>query len=151
MLDMLFTFSKGLIKVATYAGEAYYESQDGVDSIVLSDDEKLQVMNIDNLIVCYQSSIKVDRYSAEKVHQALRNYFPNSHFVIDEVITRKNCIYIKVTHAIPFRDANKCFGTTFSVNYMDANNSISVYGYDTRNTSEKEVFKNIAQELLAIF
>lgn len=145
---MLFELSKGIIQVATFTGEAYYESQDGVDSIVMTSEEKLQTMNIDNLVSCYDSTTQISNYSSKKAEQFLMNNYLSNHFLIKDIIIRENCIYLKIVHAIPFKDVNKCYGTSFSINYMKPNNCVSVYGSITKNANEKQAFKEIANELI---
>ena len=145
---MLFELSKGIIDVATFAGEAYYESQDGVDSIVQTPEEKLQVMNIDNLVYCYDSTTQINNYSSKNAEQILINNHISNHLIIKDIIIRENCMYLKILHAIPFTDTNKCYGTSFSINYMEPNNCVSIYGFITKNVKEREVFKEISNELI---
>lgn len=145
---MIFTLSKTIIHVATAIDEAYYEGKGNeLDLIVLSSDEKLETMNLDNLNICYQSKGIAD-FSIANAEQILINNYLKDDFEIKDVITRKNCIYIKVIHAIPFKDSNKCYSASFSINYMTVNNSVSVYGFKTTNSNEKQVFKEIANELI---
>jgi hypothetical protein len=147
---MIFTFAEVLIKVATTVDEAYYEGKEGdFDLIVLSSDEKLETMNIDNLNTCYQSA-GIDNFLVDNVEQILMNNYLKNDFEIKDVIARKNCIYVKVIHAIPFKGENKCYGASFSINYMEPNNSVSVYGYKTTNSNEKQVFQEIANELITV-
>lgn len=146
MIDIIFKLSTSIIDVAKYADEAYHEGKPDIDSIVLNSTERLELMNIDSLVVCYQSII-VNDFTIKKIEQLLKDNYQKEHLYIRDIITRKNCIYIKAMHAIPFTDINKCYGATFSINYMESNNCISVYGIKTKNT-EEEVFKQIANELI---
>lgn len=144
---MILSFAKILIEGASVVDKAYYDGQDSVDSIVLSSDEKLESMNIDNLVVCYQSA-KINAFLIEKIEQILMHNYQKKDLYINDVIVRKNCIYLKVMHAIPFTDINKCYGATFSINYMETNNCVSIYGAKTTNLKEKQAFKEIANELI---
>jgi hypothetical protein len=147
MIDIIFKLSTSIIDVAKYADEAYHEGEPDIDSIVLSSAERLELMDIDNLVVCYQSII-VNAFTIKQIEQLLIDNYQKEHLYIRDIITRKNCIYIKVMHAIPFTDKDKCYGTSFSINYMESNNCISVYGIKTKNTGEKQAFKEIAHELI---
>lgn len=145
---MIFTFVKTLIKVATVLDEAYYEGKENeLDVIVLSSDEKLETMNLDNLNICYQSK-RIENFSVANAEQILINNYRKNDFEIKDVIVRKNCIYIKAIHAIPFNGTNKCYGASFSINYMEPNNCVSVYGHKTMNSNEKQVFQEIASEFI---
>lgn len=147
MIDIIFKLSTSIIDVAKYADEAYHEGEPDIDSIVLSSAERLELMDIDNLVVCYQSII-VNAFTIKQIEQLLIDNYQKEHLYIRDIITRKNCIYMKVMHAIPFTDIDKCYGTSFSINYMESNNCISVYGIKTKNTDEKQAFKEIAHELI---
>jgi hypothetical protein len=148
MLDTLFTFSKALIHVATAIDEAYYEGKENeLEEIELSSDQKLELMDIDKITVCYETT-GIENFVIKDVEKILKqNYFKNE-FTIKEVIVRKNCAYIKVTHDIPLSSATRGYGACFSINFMDVNNGVSVYGYGTKNANEKQVFKEIANELI---
>jgi hypothetical protein len=147
VIDIIFKLSTSIIDVAKYADEAYHEGEPDIDSIVLSSAERLELMDIDNLVVCYQSII-VNAFTIKQIEQLLIDNYQKEHLYIRDIITRKNCIYMKVMHAIPFTDIDKCYGTSFSINYMESNNCISVYGIKTKNTDEKQAFKEIAHELI---
>lgn len=145
---MIFTFAKVLINVATAIDEAYYEGKENeVENMVLSSDQKLETMDIDNLMVCYQTA-EINDFLIKDIEKNLKNNYLQNDFEIIDVIIRKNCSYLKVMHDIPFKGGNKCYGTSFSINFMEVNNSVSVYGHKTKNTNEKLVFKEIANELL---
>jgi hypothetical protein len=124
-----------------------YSSDFDLTTYELSEGEKLESMNIDNLFICYQST-EIINFSVEKARLTLLNKYIQNDFYINDVIIRKNCIYLKVMHAIPFKDSNKCYGASFSINYMTPNNGVSVYGSKKTNTDEEQVFKKIANELI---
>lgn len=148
MLEMIFALSKTIINVATAIDEAYYEGKENeVENMVLSSDQKLETMDIDNLTVCYETT-GIDNFLIKDIEKNLKNNYLKNDFEIKDVIIRKNCAYLKVMHDIPFKGGNKCYGTSFSINFMEVNNGISVYGHKTKNTNEKLVFKEIANELL---
>lgn len=145
---MIFTFAKVLINVATAIDEAYYEGKENeVKNMVLTSNQKLETMDVDNLTVCYQST-GIDNFLIKDIEKNLKNNYLQNDFEIIDVIIRKNCAYLKVMHDIPFKGGNKCYGTSFSINFMEVNNSVSVYGHKTKNVNEKLVFKEIANELL---
>ncbi|OOV29807.1 hypothetical protein BXU11_08050 [Flavobacterium sp. LM5] len=145
---MIFTFAKVLINVATAIDEAYYEGKENeVENMVLSSDQKLETMDIDNLTVCNQTA-EINDFLIKDIEKNLKNNYLQNDFEIIDVIIRKNCSYLKVMHDIPFKGGNKCYGTSFSINIMEVNNGVSVYGHKTKNTNEKLVFKEIANELL---
>ncbi|MFV8346189.1 hypothetical protein [Flavobacterium sp. ZB4P13] len=126
----------------------YSHSDDSyLDTYELSQEEKLESMNIDNLVMCYQST-KINHFSVKKVEQTFMNNYLQNDLDIKDVIIRKNCIYIKVMHSIPFKDRNKCYGASFSINYMEPNNCVSIYGSQKTNSDEQQAFKEIANELI---
>lgn len=148
MLDMLVTFSKVLIHVATAVDEAYYEGKEGeFEAMELTTQQKLDGMDIDNIYVCYETT-GIDNFQIKNVEQILKQNYIKNDFAIKDVIVRGNCAYIKVMHDIPFNGGNRCYGAYFSINFMEANNGVSVYGYTTKNANEKQAFKEIAAELL---
>lgn len=148
MLEMIFALSKTIINVATAIDEAYYEGKENeVENMVLTSDQKLETMDIDNLTVCYQT-IGIDNFLIKDIEKNLKENYLKNDFEIKDVIIRKNCAYLKVMYDIPFKGGNKCYGTSFSINFMEVNNGVSVYGHKTKNTNEKLVFKEIANELL---
>ncbi|MFH6995938.1 hypothetical protein [Flavobacterium sp. FlaQc-48] len=148
MLDNIITFSEILIKVAKAADEAYYEGKEGeFAAMELTTEQKLEGMSIDNLTICYETT-GIDNFLIKNVEQTLKQNYLKKDFDIKDVIVRKNCAYIKIMHDIPFNGRNKCYGTSFSINFMEVNNGVSVYGYATKNAKEKQVFKEIANELI---
>jgi hypothetical protein len=112
-----------------------------------TEEEKLENMNIDSLNICYKTAGSAN-FSIEKARRTLLNNYVETDFYIDDIIIRQNCMYIKVLHSIPFKSTNKCYGAAFSINYMAANNGVSVYGSKKINADEELVFKQIASELL---
>lgn len=148
MLDMLYTFSKALIHVATAIDEAYYEGKENeLENIELTSDQILETMNIDNLTICYETT-GIENFTIKNIEQVLKQNYIKNDFKILDVIVRKNCAYLKVIHDIPLSGSNKCYGTSFSINYMEPNNGVAVYGLDTKNANEKLVFKEIAKEII---
>ena len=51
-------------------------------------------------------------------------------------------------HAIPYSGRNKCYGASFSINFMTVNDGVAVYGAKKINADEELVFKEIANELI---
>lgn len=109
--------------------------------------EKLENMNIDSLNICYKTT-GIIGFSIENARRTLLNKYVQHDFYIDDVIIRQNCMYIKVMHAIPFNGRNKCYGASFSMNFMTVNNGVAVYGSKKINADEELVFKEIANELI---
>lgn len=109
--------------------------------------EKLENMNIDSLNICYKTG-EINNFSIQNARRHLLNNYLQTSFYIDDVIIRQNCMYVKVMHAIPFNGNNKCYGASFSVNYMTSNNGISIYASKKTNSDEVQVFKEISNELL---
>ncbi|AXB56685.1 hypothetical protein [Flavobacterium fluviale] len=145
---MLFTFSKALIHVATAIDEAYQEGRENeLENIELSSDQILETMNIDNITICYETT-GIDNFDIKNIEQILRQNYTKNEFGIHYIIVRKNCAYLKVTHDIPLQGRNKCYGTCFSINYMEPNKGVAVYGYSTKNTAEREAFKEMASEII---
>ncbi|HEX8576351.1 MAG TPA: hypothetical protein VF677_08665 [Flavobacterium sp.] len=129
---------------------SYSGSDDNyINNYELSEHEKLANMNIDNLIVCYQSAAIVG-FSFDKAHLMLLNNYVKNDMVIKDIIIRKNCMYLKIGYAMPFKDKDKCYSGSFSINYMLPNNSVSVYGFKKISADEGRVFQEIAAELIAV-
>lgn len=149
MLDMLYTFSKVLIHVATAVDEAYYEGKENeLENIELTSDQILETMNIDNITNCYEST-GIENFNIKNVEQILKQNYIKNEFTILDVIVRKNCAYLKVRHDIPLSGRNKCYGASFSINYMEPNNGVAVYGFATKNENERVAFKEIAKEIIS--
>lgn len=109
--------------------------------------EKLENMNIDSLNICYKAA-GITGFSLEKARRTLLNSYVQNNFYIDDIIIRHNCMYIKIMHAIPYDGSNKCYGASFSINFMTVNDGVSVYGSGKINKDEEMVFKEIANELI---
>ena len=145
---MLFTFSKALIHVATAIDEAYQEGlENELENLELSSDQILETMDIDDITMCYGTT-GIDNFNIKNVPQLLKQNYLEKEFDIQDVIVRKNCAYLKVKYGIPLSGRNKCYGDSFTINFMEPNNGVAVYGYPTKNTKEKEAFKDIAKELI---
>lgn len=146
MIDMLFTFSKALIHVATAIDEAYYEGKENeLETIELTTQQILDGMDIDNINVCYETT-RINNFVLKDVEQILKQNYIKNDFAIKDVIVRGNCAYIKVIHDIPLNGGNRSYGAHFSINFMEINNGVSVYA--TKNANEKLAFKEIANELI---
>ncbi|SMO63320.1 hypothetical protein SAMN06265349_102939 [Flavobacterium resistens] len=146
---MLFTFSKALIHVATAIDEAYQEGQENeLENIELTSDQILETMNIDDITSCYKTT-SIEGFNIKNTEHVLKQNYTGKVFDIQHVIVRRNCAYVKVIHSIPFNGGNKCYGACFSINFMEPNNGVSIYGYPTKNSDEKVAFKSISIELLA--
>jgi len=109
--------------------------------------EKLENMNIDSLNICYKTA-GISGFSIERARRTLLNSYVKQDFYIDDIIIRQNCMYIKVMHAVPYNSGNKCYGASFSINFMTVNNGVSVYGSKKINADEELVSKQIANELI---
>ncbi|PXY43081.1 hypothetical protein [Flavobacterium hydrophilum] len=109
--------------------------------------EKLDNMNIDSLNICYKTA-GIANFSIENARRMLLNKYIQDDFYIDDIIIRQNCMYIKLMHSIPYKSVNKCYGASFSINFMTVNDGVSVYGSKKINADEEQVFKEIANELI---
>ncbi len=148
-MDLIVLLIKLFIKGATAVDKAYYaDSHEKFDKITLTEDEKLSYMNPDNLIVCYQSVIN-NNYSIPNAITDLNN-FKNHDFEIQDIVYKKNCIYLKIKYALPYKQGENCFSGSFSLNYMFVNSAVAVYGVQTKNPTEKEAFTEIAKKLTSI-
>lgn len=147
MFEIIELFAKGLIHVAKAADNAYYDSKENEhDSIVLTSDEKLGNMNIDMLNCCYLTS-KIVNYSTQRAELILMSDQIKG-FLISDIIVRKKCIYIRFKHSIPYNTGYNDFGSSMSINYIEANENVIVYGLTTYNSNEKEAFEKIANEII---
>ena len=68
-------------------------------------------------------------------------------------LDKANLVGDKIEDAKPFKDITVTIflegnSLSFSINFMEVNNGVSVYGHKTKNANEKLVFKEIADELL---
>ncbi len=115
-------------------------------SHVLSEDEKLQYMNINNLNFCYATS-RINDFNIVNTGFVLITKKVKGIEIID-LIKRDKCVYIKIKHSIPFNSGTDEFGATFSINYIEPTNNVIVYGTKAYNSNEEEAFYNIANEII---
>lgn len=133
-------------------GDGYSSSNAGRDYMndsnyrVMSSEEKLSNMKIDEIDTCYKS-VKIQNYSLAWTEQVLISDQIKGFEVVD-VFIRHQCIYAKIKHSIPYYSGFNEFSTTLSINYLQPNNNVIVYGFKTFNDNEREAFKDIANEII---
>jgi hypothetical protein len=113
---------------------------------IKSPDEKLSLMNIEGLNVCYGKSV-IYNFNLEKAKLILTSDQIIG-FEINDVIIQNNSIYLKIKHSIPYNNGKNEYGTCFLINYIENNKNIDVYGLNTFISNEKEVFFSIANEII---
>jgi hypothetical protein len=113
---------------------------------VMSSEEKLSNMKIDEIDTCYKSA-KIQNYSLAWAEQLLISDQIKGFEVVD-VFIRYRCIYIKAKHSIPYNTGFNEFSTSMSINYIEVNNNVIVYGFNTYNGNEKDAFECIANEII---
>lgn len=137
-----------IIKTATFLDEAYAEAREGeFDLIVLTKEEILRNMNIDELTICYGTS-RIQNYTIRKAQLILLSDQIKS-FQVSEIIVKHQCIYLKIKHSIPYDSGLFDFGSVLAINYVEPNENVIVYGYPTRHQNERVAFSNIANEIIA--
>ncbi len=115
---------------------------------IKSPEEKLSLMNIEGLNVCYGSSV-ISNFNFDKTKLLLSSKQIIG-FEINDVIIQNNSIYLKIKHSIPYNNGKNEYGTCFSIIYFENTKEIEIYGYDTRINGEKEVFFSIANEIIIL-
>lgn len=113
--------------------------------VTLSNEEALESMQIENLMECYASK-KILNFNFEKAFQKLECY--NSNYVITHKIRKGQVIYIKVEYSIPFNSPNKDFITAFSINHIQSNDNVIIYGNKTSSYQEKNAFDLLSMDLM---
>lgn len=113
---------------------------------VMTSEEKLSNMRVDEIDTCYKST-KLQKYSPAWIEQILISDQIKGFEVVD-VFIRHQCIYVKLKHSVPYNIGYNEFSTSMSINYIEPNNNILVYGFNTHNSNEREAFKEIANEIL---
>jgi len=116
------------------------------ESRILTSEEKLRYINIEEMKVCYGTSI-ISKFCIEKAELLLKSNQVKG-FEIKDTIIQDNCMYIKIKYSIPYNSEKNEYGTCFSVNYNENNKNIIVYGFNTFIANEKEVFNSIAAEIM---
>ena len=113
---------------------------------IMSPDEKLNLINIEELKVCYGSSV-ISNFNFDKAKLVLTSKQIIG-FEINDVIIQNNSIYIKIKYSIPYNNGKNEYGTCFLINYIENTKNIEVYGLNTFISNEKEVFNSIANEII---
>ena len=116
------------------------------DAKILSPEEKLSLLNIEELKVCYGTSV-ISNFNFDKAKLVL-NSKQIIVFEINDVIIQNNSIYIKIKYSIPYNNGKNEYGTCFLINYIENTKNIEVYGLNTFISNEKEVFNSIANEII---
>ena len=141
-----------IITVAKSIDFLYYHlylkgKQNKFEAKMMSPDEKLNLMNIEGLKVCYGTSI-ISNFKLEKAKLILTSDQIIG-FEINDVIIQNNSIFIKIKHSIPYNNGKNEYGTCFLINYIENTENIEVYGFNTFISNEKEVFNSIAKEIIS--
>ena len=132
---------------AVILGMYYQWKQDKFDAKIMSPEEKLSLINIEELKVCYGTSV-ISNFNFVKAKLVL-NSKQIIGFEINDVIIQNNSIYIKIKYSIPYNNGKNEYGTCFLINYIKNTENIEVYGLNTFISNEKEVFYSIAKEIIS--
>lgn len=144
--SLLFKVISMISESSDSSGNANHDYMSDSTHRIMSTDEKLENMKIDELNTCYASS-KIDDYSVNRTELVLMSG-QISGFDVIEIIKQQNCIFIKVRHSIPFNSGVNEYGTTFSINYIEDTKNVMVYGFKTFNNREEQTFYDIANEII---
>lgn len=115
------------------------------DRIALTNDEFYNSMEVENLLECYATNKIVD-FNFNKAIEKLQNNSAN--FKISNIIRKENIVYMKIEYSIPYNAPFKDFVTTFSMNYIQPNHNVIIYGTNPLSLNEKTVFQQIAYNLI---
>ena len=124
----------------------FKRKQTKFEAKIKSPEEKLSLMNIEGLNVCYGTSV-ISNFNFDKAKLALISYQMIG-FEINDVIIKNNSIYIKLKHPIPYNNGKNEYGSCFSICHNENTGNITVFGYETLISNEKEVFYSIAKEII---
>lgn len=113
---------------------------------IMSKEEKLSNMKIDELDTCYKTS-QISNYSIARAELILISDQLKGFDIVD-IITQNQSIYLKVRYSIPFNSGFNEYSTTFSISYIKANENVAVYGFKTYISNEEKVFYSIANEII---
>ena len=83
----------------------------------MSPEEKLSLLNIEELKVCYGTSV-ISNFNFDKAKLVL-NSKQIIVFEINDVIIQNNSIYIKIKYSIPYNNGKNEYGTCFLINYIE--------------------------------
>lgn len=144
-------FASLIILIAKVFDNIFYHlyfkrKQAKFDAKILSPKEKLSLLNIEELKVCYGTSV-ISNFNFDKAKLVL-NSKQIIGFEINDVIIQNNSIYIKIKYSIPYNNGKNEYGTCFLINYIENTKNIEVYGLNTFISNEKEVFNSIVNEII---
>jgi hypothetical protein len=125
----------------------YKRKQAKFEAKIMSPEEKLRLMNIEGLKVCYGTCV-ISNFNLEKAKLILTSDQIVG-FEINDVIIQNNSIFIKIKHSIPYNNGKNEYGSYFLINNIENNGKITIYGYNTFISNEKEVFYSIADEIIS--
>jgi hypothetical protein len=117
-----------------------------INTYELSQNEKLQSMNIDELNHCY-ASLKITNFSAIKAKQMLRSGIIRG-FEVKNAVIQGSCVNIKIKHSIPYNSGKNDYGSSFSINYIAPTQNVIIYGFNTYNSEERNAFYSMANEII---
>jgi hypothetical protein len=132
---------------AIILGMYYQWKQDKFEAKIMSPEEKLNLINIEELKICYGSTV-ISNFNLDKAKLVLTSEQIIG-FEINDVIIQNNSIYIKIKYSIPYSNEKNEYGTCFLINYIENTKNIEVYGLNTLISNEKEVFNSIAKEIIS--
>lgn len=124
----------------------FKRKQTKFEANIKSPDEKLRLMNIEGLKVCYGTSV-ISNFNFDKAKLVLISNQMIG-FEINDVIIKNNSIYIKLKYSIPYNNGKNEYGSCFSISHNENNDNITIFGYNTFISNEKEVFNSIANEII---
>jgi hypothetical protein len=144
-----------IITVAKSIDFLYYHlylkgKQTEFEAKIMSPEEKLSLINIEELKVCYGTSI-ISNFKLEKAKLILTSGQMLG-FEINDVIIQNNSIFIKIKYSLPYNNGKNEYGTCFIINYIENTENtenIEVYGFNTFISNEKEAFNSIAKEIIS--
>ncbi len=116
---------------------------------ILTPEEKLGNLNIERLQVCYGTST-IFNFDFEKAKLILLSNKIKG-FEVKDVIIHNKSIYIKFKFSIPYNNGINEYGSCFSINHFQNDDTIKVYGYNTFISNEKDVFHSIVNEIINEF
>ncbi len=117
-----------------------------VNTYELSQNEKLQSMNVDELHHCYATS-KIADFSPRRAEQVLRSGLMKV-FDVKDIVIQGSCVNVRIKHSIPYNSGTNDYGSSFSVNCIEPTQNVIIYGFDTYNAEERKAFYSIADEII---
>lgn len=111
----------------------------------LTNDEFYNSLQLEDLVQCYATN-KVANFNFNSVLERLHN--GNANFEVLNIIRKKNVLYIKVAYGLPYNAMIKDFVASFSMNYIQPNHNVIIYGTSAVSLNQKDAFEQIAHSLI---